>query len=74
MQVSVKMRTLPFVKAVADPGFGGRGGGCVNCHKQGQSPCSRHEVASRGWRGSGRGVSPLPIWKKMEIRKCLEDF
>ena len=32
---------------VADPGFGGRGG--VNCHKQGRSPCSRHEVASGGW-------------------------
>ena len=49
-------------KTVADPGFGGRGGG-VNCHKQGRSPCSRHEVASGG--GSGRGVSPLPILKKM---------
>ena len=32
--------------AVADPGFGGRGG--VNCHRQGRSPCSRHEVPSGG--------------------------
>ena len=62
---------------MADPGFGGRGGGGVNCHKQGRSPCSRHEVASGGGGGgggSGRGVSPLPIGKKMEIRKCLEIF
>ena len=46
--------------------------GGVNCHKQGQSRCLRHEMASGG--GSGRGVSPIPMWKKMEIRKCLEDF
>ena len=55
---------------MADPGFGGRGG--VNCHKQGRSPCPRHEVASGG--RVREGVSPLPFWKKMEIRKCLEDF
>ena len=41
--------------SVADPGFGGRGG--VNCHKQGRSPCSRHEVASGGWVREG-GVPP----------------
>ena len=61
--------------AVADPGFGGRGGGGVNCHKQGRSPWSRHEVTSGGWlREGGGGGVPLPMLKKMEIRKCLEDF
>ena len=40
---------------MADPGFGGRGG--VNFHKQGRSPCSRHEVASGGWVREG-GVPP----------------
>ena len=24
--------------------------------------------------GYGRGVSPLPIWKKIEIRDCLDVF
>ena len=24
--------------------------------------------------GEGGGVPPLPIWKKMEISKCLDDF
>ena len=24
--------------------------------------------------GGGGGGSPLPIWKKMEISKCLDDF
>ena len=24
--------------------------------------------------GYGRGVSPLPIWKKIEIRHCLDVF
>ena len=59
---------------VADPGFGRRGG--VNCHRQGRSPCSRHQVASGGWVKwrVGGGDTPLPMWKKMEIRKCLEDF
>ena len=32
---------------MADPGFGGRGGG-VNCHTQGRSPCPRNEVPSVG--------------------------
>ena len=50
------------------------GGGGVNCHKQGRRPWSRHEVASGGGSGRGGGVSPLPMLKKMEIRKCLEDF
>ena len=40
---------------VADPGFGGRGG--VNCHRQGRSPCSRHEVPSGGRVREG-GVPP----------------
>ena len=31
--------------------------GGVNCHKQGLSPCSRHEVA-RGGVGQGGGVPP----------------
>ena len=48
---------------VADPGFGGRGG--VNCHKQGRSPCSRHEVASGGWvREGGGGCPPSPCGRK----------
>ena len=45
---------------MADPGFGGRGGGGVNCHKQGRSPCSRHEVASGGWVREG-GVTPPDV-------------
>ena len=40
---------------MADPGFGGRGG--VNCHRQGRSPCSRHEVPSGGRVREG-GVPP----------------
>ena len=43
----------------------------MNCHRQGRSPCSRHKVA-RG--GGGGGGGKYPMWKKMEIRKCLEDF
>ena len=48
------------------------GGGGVNCNKQGRSPRSRHEVG-RGGTGRGGG-SPSPDGKKMEIRKCLDDF
>ena len=46
---------IMYKETVADPGLGGRGG--VNCHKQGRSPCSRHEVASGGWVREG-GVPP----------------
>ena len=38
-------------------GFGGGGGGVVKCHKEGRSPCSRHEAASGRWVRE----SPLPI-------------
>ena len=46
------------VLTVADPGFGGRGG--VNCHRQGRSPCSRHEVPSGGRVREG-GVPPTHV-------------
>ena len=55
------------------------GGGLTYC-KQGQSPCSKHEVPSGGggwlWEGvrGVRGVSPLRQWKKIECRECLDDF
>ena len=37
-----------------------------------RAKCSRHKVVSG--RGSGRGCPASPDGKKMEIRKCLEDF
>ena len=57
------------IVTVADPGFGGRGG--VKCHRQGRSPCSRHEVASGGSRGSRGGVSSLPRWNENGNQKML---
>ena len=54
----------------ADPGNYGWGGRvCVN----------KGEALDRGTKcraggGYGRGVSPLPIWKKIEIRDCLDVF
>ena len=56
--------------AGADPGNYGWGGRvCVN----------KGEALDRGTKcraggGYGRGVSPLPIWKKIEIRDCLDVF
>ena len=47
------------------------GGGLTYC-KQGQSPCSKHEVPSGGW--LWEGVSPLRQWKKNECRECLDVF
>ena len=54
---------------MADAGFGAGGGGGVggvNCDKQGRSRCPRHEVGSGRRGGSSR--------KKIESRKCLDDF
>ena len=48
-----------IIYPVADPGFGGRGG--VNCHKQGRSPCSRHEVTSGGGGVREGGVPPAHV-------------
>ena len=52
-------RQDPYMQmsTVADPGFGGRGG--VNFHKQGRSPCPRHEVPSGGRVREG-GCPPSP--------------
>ena len=54
---------------MADPGFGGRRG--VNCHKQGRSPCSRHEVAKGGGEGvkgggggGGEGGGGVPLRRR----------
>ena len=55
----------PLATTVAD--LVERGG--VNFHKQGRSPCPRHEVPSGG-RVREAGVPG----KKIEIRKCLDDF
>ena len=44
------------------------GGGVQFLCNQGRSPRSREEVPRGG--GYGRGVSPLPMYKKIEIR-CL---
>ena len=70
LQETLRLDIRHHVVTVADPGFGGRGAWIVP---------NKGEALVRGtkWRaggGSGRGVSPLPLWKKMEIRKCLEDF
>ena len=58
------------VCAGADLGNSGWGGRvCVN----------KGEALDRGTKcraggGYGRGVSPLPIWKKIKIRDCLDVF
>ena len=61
MEDSANLEQDVHVSAVADPGFGGRGG--VNCHRQGRSPCSRHEVRSGG-RVRGGGCPPSPSGRK----------
>ena len=58
-------RHLPIT--VADPGFGGRGGRELSYTR------ARHEVRSGG-RGEEAGCPPFPSGKKIEIRKCLDDF
>ena len=58
--------------SVADSGFGGRGGGRELSQTRAK-PLFEARSGERGV-GQGGGVSPLPLWKKMEIRKCLEDF
>ena len=57
--------------AVADPGFGGRWG--VNCHKQGRSPCPRHEVPSGGRVREG-GVPPPYLERKLKSGNSLRIF
>ena len=52
---------------MADPGFDGRGG--ANSHKQGQKHIFVLIVRDPKYRA---GVGPGE--KKMEIRKCLDDF
>ena len=61
---------MPYSNSVLQDFVEAPRGVCVNCNKQGQSPRSRHEMA----RGTGRGLPPSPDGKKMEIRKCLDDF
>ena len=55
---------MPYSNSVLQDLVEGGGVG-VNCNKQGRSPRSRHAVAR------GRGGTDE---KKMEIRKCLDDF
>ena len=45
----------------------------------GSSLCKQGRIFDRGTRcrvggGYGKGVSPLPVWKKIEIRDCLDVF
>ena len=54
----------------ADPGNYGWGGRvCVNKGK-----ALDRGTKCRAGGGYGRGVSPLPIWKKIKIRDCLDVF
>ena len=48
-------------------GWGGRV--CVNKGK-----ALDRGTKCRAGGGHGRGVSPLPIWKKIKIRDCLDAF
>ena len=63
------VRFHPHVSG-ADLGNSGWGGRvCVNKGK-----ALDRGTKCRAGGGYGRGVSPLPIWKKIKIRDCLDVF
>ena len=60
-------RSDPSGADLGNSGWGGRV--CVNKGK-----ALDRGTKCRAGGGYGRGVSPLPIWKKIKIRDCLDVF
>ena len=65
---------LPTVLYVGNAGadLGNSGWGGRVCVNKGEALDRGTKCRAGG--GYGRGVSPLPIWKKIKIRDCLDVF
>ena len=64
---------------MGDPGFGGRGGGGRELSYTRALPLFEARSGEwgcdiKGGRWDREGASPSPVGKKMEIRKCVDDF